>query len=201
MKTVCAAGIAILLAWAGPVAAEDLASAIGSGKVSARFCGNGASSGDAIAVVVEKTARAGNGTLTLTVPPGTRLESGTASAQNMVVAGVRGRAVGTDSYEPVSTIEVSDRGSSTYILEGYCMNFDKDNPATDTSFSLSSPDPVLASILREAGGLSTAAKQAAVWIHTDHAAYPKVNEKFPVTTDEWAAAEAAIRKARSHSSE
>ena len=189
-----ALGICALLAGAGPLAAEDLATAVAAGKVTVRFLGTGGSSGDAIEMVVSKTAKADPGPLTLTVARGTRLESRNASAQNMVVAGVRGRTVGGDSYEPTSEIIVSEKGSTTYVLEGYCMNFEKDNPSPRTTFSITPPDPVLAAILNEADNLSTTAKQAAVWIHTDHASYAHVNAKFSVTKADWAAAQAVVKK-------
>jgi hypothetical protein len=146
---------------------------------------------------VTKTARAGSGTLRLTVAPGTRLQSRNDADQNMVVAGVRGRAVNASSFEPDSVIEVAGEGSATYILESYCMDFDRNNPSAATGFSITSPDPVLTSILKEAGSLSTQAKQAAVWIYTDHATYKHVNAKFPLSEADWAAAEAVVNKDRS----
>ncbi len=189
-----ALGLCALLASANPLAAEDLATALAAGKVTVRILGTGGSSGDAIKLVVTKTAKADPGPLSLTVARGTRLESQNASAQNMVVAGVRGRTVGGDSYVPTSEIDVSDKGSTTYVLEGYCMNFEKDNPSSNTKFSITPPDPVLAAILNEAEKLSTTAKQAAVWIHTDHASYAHVNAKFSVSKADWAAAEAIVKK-------
>jgi len=187
-------GLSVVLACAGPVAAEDLASAIAAGRVNASFRGNGGSSGDAIELVVSKTPEAGTGTLTLTVERGTRLQSRDAAAQSMVIAGVRGLSTGGDSYEPSSEIEVSDRQPKIYFLEGYCMEFEKENPSGDTAFSMTSPDPVLACILSHADGLSTEAKQAAIWIHTDHATFEHVNEKFAVSKEDWAAAEAVLKK-------
>ena len=187
-------GISVVLVWVGPVAAEDLAAALAAGRVSASLHGNGGSSGDSVELVVAKTAAAGAGTLSLTIAPGTRLQSRNAAAQSMVVAGVRGRVVGGDSYEPSSVIEISGQGSTTYLLEGYCMEFDKDNPSSDTVFSVTPPDPVLACILSAAAGLSTEAKQAAVWIYTDHATFAHVNEKFDVSQADCAAAEAAVKK-------
>ncbi len=186
--------LVLFLVAACPVVAEDLAAVLASGRVSAVFRGNGGSSGDAIELVVAKAAQAGPGILSLTIAPGTRLQSQDAAAQSMVVAGVRGRATGGDSYEPSSVIVVSGTGPTTYFLEGYCMEFEKDNPSSNTTFSMTSPDPVLACILSEANGLSTDAKQAAVWIYTDHATFEHVNEKFSVSRADWDAAEAVVRK-------
>jgi len=191
--------IVALLGTVSPIFAEDLAAALASGKVTVRFSGNGGSSGDSVEVVVGRTAKAGDGAITLTIPAGTRLQSRNASEQNMVVAAVRGRAMGGESYAQASAIEVPDSGSATYILEGYCMDFEKDNPSANTAFSIGSPDPVLAAILSATTGLSTVAKQAAVWIYTDRSTYGHVNEKFHVSKEDWAAAEAAVRKAQAHS--
>src|ERR1017187_9514386 len=85
---------------------EDFAAAVAAGKVSVTFRGNGGSSGDAIEATVVTTPKAG-GDLVLTMAPGTRLQSGNASAQNMVFAGVRGQAVDATRFVARSEISVS----------------------------------------------------------------------------------------------
>ena len=99
-------------------AGETLSSAIASGKVHAEFHSTGASSGDAITVTVAK-AGTKPGTLILTVPPGTRLNNASGTGQSMVIAGVRGRQVGSGMYSPAATMTVSTK-PVTYVLEAYC---------------------------------------------------------------------------------
>jgi hypothetical protein len=170
--------------------AEDFAAAVAAGKVSVTFRGNGGSSGDAIEATVVTTAKAG-GDLVLTMAPGTRLQSGNASAQNMVIAGVRGQEVDANRFVARSEISVSAT-PRTYVLDAYCTDFEKDNPSDGTRFSLQKVDPVLACILGEAS--STIVKQAAVWIYTDKASYSHVNQKFAVSQSDWDAATAIVRK-------
>src|SRR5258708_492558 len=90
----------------GLARSEDLATAIAAGKVSVTFHGTGGSTGDAIEVVVTKTRKGGE-SLELTVPAGTRLTSGNAGAQSMVIAAVKGQVFGGSRYSPSTTIEAT----------------------------------------------------------------------------------------------
>lgn len=169
---------------------EDFAAAVSAGKVSVTFRGTGGSSGDAIEAIVVATPKT-SGHLVLTVAPGTRLQSGNSSAQNMVIAGVKGQMMDANRYEPSSEIQVSNT-PRTYIFEAYCTNFEKDNPSAETGFALETADPILAAILSEPG--STTVKQAAVWIYTDNVSYGHLNQKFTVSPSDWDAAVALVKK-------
>jgi len=67
-----------------------------------------------------------NGDLLLTVDPGTRLQSGNASAQNMVIASVEGQV----SAE-IATRRAVKSGQATTpmndVFDAYCTDFEKDN--------------------------------------------------------------------------
>jgi hypothetical protein len=186
--------LAILLFSASLVQAvaetEDFAAAVAAGKVSVTFRGNGGSSGDAIEATVVTTPRAG-GDLVLTMATGTRLQSGNSSAQNMAIAGVKGQVVDENNYTPRSEI-IASTTPRTYVFDAYCTDFERDNPSTETKFSLGKVDPVLACILGEAN--STTVKQAAVWIYTDKASFNHVNDKFTVSRSDWDAAAAIVSK-------
>jgi hypothetical protein len=160
---------------------STLAAAIAAGKITARFSGTGGSSGDAMRVTIQKTAAAGPGTLTFSIPPGTLLRSSNASEQNMVIAGVRGRQVDAQRFTPQSQIVVTDAAPATYVLEAYCAEFHKGNPAASTAFTMTTADPVLSRILAEGKkrSLSTQAIQAAVWIATDKVTYEQMKGRFP----------------------
>src|SRR5579872_4304700 len=77
-----------------------LQEAITAGQADARFYGTGGSSGDSVMVDVSKNPNAAPGSQTVTIPPGSRLESSDAGAQSMVVLRVAGRVAGANSYEP-----------------------------------------------------------------------------------------------------
>jgi hypothetical protein len=170
---------------------EDLAAAVSAGKVSVTFRGTGGSSGDSIEATIVTTTPNAGGDLVLTIAPGTRLQSGNSSAQNMVIAGVKGQVVDQNSYTPRSEIRASNT-PTTYVFDACCTDFEKDNPSTGTQFSLGKVDPVLACILSEAS--STIVKQAAVWIYTDKSTFSHVNDKFTVSQSDWNTATAIVKK-------
>jgi hypothetical protein len=85
-------------------------------------------------------------------------------------------------------------GPVRYVLEAYCAQFEKDNPSDETSFTLEPADLALECILRMSSALSTASRQAAVWIYTDHVTYAHLNEKFSVKESEWTAARAVVER-------
>jgi hypothetical protein len=169
---------------------------VSAGIVSANIRGTGSSSGSAIRVSIAKTPKAGPGPVSISVPPGTMLRSRDGAVQNMVVAGVLGRWAGGDSYYPSSNIVVSGSTPVDYVLEAYCAEFEKDNPSETTGFDVESPDPTLANIFKQATNLSTAAKQAAVWLYTDDMTYDRMSEKMAINSLDWARAEAAVRRAQ-----
>jgi hypothetical protein len=169
---------------------EDFAAAVSAGKVSVTFRGTGGSSGDTIEATVVTTQKA-SGDLELTMVPGTRLQSENASAQNMVIAGVKGQVVDENSYTPTSEI-IASTTPRTYVFDAYCTDFEKDNPSAGTKFTLGKVDSVLACILGRAS--STEVKQAAVWIYTDKASFSHVNQKFTVSQSDWDAATAIVKQ-------
>jgi hypothetical protein len=156
--------------------------------------GRGSSSGDALTVKVARKGRGNPRDVVLNIPPGTRLRSSSGSAQSMVAAGVRGRLVSGNMIAPESQIRSSGSGPTNYILEAYCAEFYKNNPSPSVTFKIGGQDRVLACIFREASGLSVRAKQAAVWIYTDHITYRQMRAKFPVSQSEWAEAERVVKR-------
>jgi len=171
-----------------------LQEAIGAGEADARFYGTGGSSGDSVMVDVSKNPNATPGSQTVTIAPGSRLESSEAGAQSMVVLRVTGRVTGANSYEPSSDILIPASGSATYALNAFCAEFHKDNPSASTHFTLRAPDPTLACIARQSVtvGLSIEAVQAAIWIYTDRLTYDETNQKFRVSFDNWSRAQQAV---------
>ena len=147
----------------------SLYEAMREGKVVAAFTATGSSSGDAIDLTINKTPVAGYGTLTVTVPPGLRLQNANGAWQSMVISGVRGR-LGGNRLVPDPVIRLSDAvPSATYLLSVYSAEFHKDNPPPSSQFTVEFPDSTTECILSNASahGLSVAATQAAEWISTD----------------------------------
>jgi len=173
-----------------------LQSAVDRGLVDYDASGTGASSGDSVKLRVKKTAKA-KGPLDLTLPEGSVLRSSSGGAQSMVVASVRGVDVGGGLISPTSRIHLAGANPVTLILSAFCAEFEKDNPSTSTSFTLESPDPMLACITRRSRSLSIPARQAAVWIRTDGVSFQHVNEKFSVSPGEWSAAQQVVAQCSS----
>ena len=185
---------ATLMMFTASAQAEDLAAAVASGKVSAEFEAMGGSSGDVMAVTVKKLDKNGPD-IPLTVRAGTRLKTGNADEQEMYIAGLKGLLMNGDRYRPVPGMEASDE-PATYVLDAYCAEFEKENPSPGGGYAVGAVDAVAACILVKAAQLSTTARQAAIWIHTDQVSYAKINEKFRVKKAEWKAAESVTRQCR-----
>jgi hypothetical protein len=168
----------------------SLYEAMREGKVAAYFTATGSSSGDAIDLTINKTSVAGYGTLTVTVPPGLRLQNANGAWQSMVISGVRGR-LGGNRLVPDPVIRLSDAvPSATYLLSVYSAEFHKDNPPPSSQFTVEFPDSTTECILSNASahGLSVAATQAAEWISTDRVTFNDLQAKLPVSFPDWNAA-------------
>lgn len=125
----------------------SLYEAMREGKVLAYFTATGSSSGDAIDLTIIKTPVAGYGTLTITVPPGLRLQNANGAWQSMVMSGVRGR-LGGNRLVPDPVIRLSDAvPSATYLLSAYSAEFHKDNPSPNSQFTVEFPDSTTECIL------------------------------------------------------
>ena len=172
---------------------ESLPAAMANGHVVVGFRSTGASSGDAILLNIGKTSIAPN-RLIITIPPGLGLNNVSQTGQSMVLASVRGRALGSGSFVPKNAIVLSDLGTSTYVLSAYCAEFHKDNPAPTSVFGIGITDIGLGCILSTAArnNLSVEATQAAVWRYTDNVSPQEVNRKFSVSVSDWSAAQSVL---------
>jgi TQXA domain-containing protein len=175
-------------------ATPTLQQAIAAGQANTRFYGTGGSSGDSVMVEVSKGPKAASGPKTVTVPPGSQLESSQGGAQNMMVLGVGGRVTGPSTYAPSDNIVIPETGTATYILNAFCAEFHKDNPSESTQFTLRSPDATLACIARQSlkAHSSIQTTQAAVWMFTDRLTFTEMNETFSISSSEWNNAEEIV---------
>jgi hypothetical protein len=165
--------------------------AIKLGAIEGEFRGTGASSGDAITFK-------GKGTLKLSIcprlEPGSILENASGSAQNMVVASVRGLTAGT-RMRVATELTFEPEIESEYVLKAYCVNFEKDNPSEADRLQISgvaSPDIVRVVAL---GSPNIVATQLAIWAITDDVGMADVVAKFNATTVDVSAARALMLRA------
>lgn len=178
---------------------DPLGRAVDAGKVRINVRGTGSSSGDSVKIDVSKGLNASPGEERYNIPPGTKLSPGAGSSvQAMVVARVKGRMVDEHRYEPQEEIMVPATGTTTYLIEAYCAEFEKDNPSSSTVFTLNGSDETLSRILKEARkrDLSSKATQAAVWIQTNHATFEQLSHKLPVSVSDWQQAQDTVEATR-----
>jgi len=179
-------------------ARTPLPRAVANGQARVSIHGTGGSSGDSIKIDIAKGPKAGNEPLEVSVPPGTVLTNGNAAGQDMVIAGVTGLATSEDTYTPMNYIRVEGSQPVTYVLNAFCMNFEKDNPSENDTFTVGEPDPALACILKNSRKLSVPARQAAIWIYTDNVSYEHMNQKFQVSQEEYTQGQQVVEGCRSN---
>ncbi|MDR3774548.1 MAG: hypothetical protein P4L26_14440 [Terracidiphilus sp.] len=179
-----------------PIPISTLQEVIASGWVIAEFSGIGGSSGDSVLAELAKGAQASAEPLRTSLPVGSVLLSDDGSVQNMMVAGVRGILHDGSRYRPETRIVLTDSDAVVYVLAAYCMEFEKESPSQDTRFRLERPDPALERIAQLGASLTVPAMQAAVWMHTDSITYWQMNEKFPISKQDWASGQSVFLKSR-----
>jgi len=172
--------------------------ALAQGLVEAQFRGTGSSSGDSIMATLTRSVPR---TLEITVPPGMVLASHSPSAQDMVVLRVRGIPVGGGQFEPASTMRLTSDDPKEFLLEAYCLDFDRDNPSDSTGFSVGEPVSSDVQAVLEAlqevplSQRSMGATQAAIWAVTDNLCESELRARFPVDTADLEAAASILAAA------
>jgi hypothetical protein len=163
-----------------------LSEAVDNGLIKAKITGSGASSGDSVNL---ELIRLTSERMEITVPKGMVLIASDES-QNMVVNKVSGIPEDSKWIIPVSEIILDSSDPQTYILEAYCLDFHKNNPGSNTRFSIETvTDPEIQSILDALDNLSqdittVEAIQTAIWISTDDLSKEELLDKFSVDQKE-----------------
>ena len=175
-----------------------LRQALAQGLIEAQIRGMGSAAGDSIiATLTRKVPR----TLEITVPKGTVLASNDPTAQDMVVLRVRGIPVGGGKFEPVSTMRLTSDAPQEFLLEAYCLDFDRDNPSGSTGFSVGEPAlPQVQSVLEALDNVPAAhrtigAIQTAIWTVTDDVCERELQARFPVSVADIEAAQDILEAA------
>jgi len=163
-----------------------LSEAVDNGLIKTKITGSGASSGDSVNL---ELTRLTSEKMEIIVPKGMVLIASDES-QNMVVNRVSGIPEDSKWIIPVSEIILDSPDPQTYILEAYCLDFYKNNPGSNTRFSIETmTDPEIQSILDALDDLSpdittVEAIQTAIWISTDDLSREELLDKFPVDQKE-----------------
>jgi tetratricopeptide (TPR) repeat protein len=151
-----------------PPAVASLAEALAQGWVRGEIRGNDARSGDSAIVNVQRT---GPHEITLTVPPGALLVSGSPDEPNMVVQRLRGTLVEGGKIEPADRIRLSDDAWHAYLLEAYSLDFGRGKASPNASFLMVEPPASEVSKVVAAAdkvpGVVTETLQTALWAITD----------------------------------
>lgn len=159
--------------------------AINKGLVVAHIRGTNASSGDSIEATFELKADAG---LEIVVPAGTVLKPSDA-AQNMVIRRLTGIPTGPTTFRPVSKISLPSGTdvSETYLFEAYCLDFDRANPTSSTTFlPVGLASETIQAILNcgDKTNASMGAIQAAIWAVTYNVQKTELLSRFLVTASD-----------------
>ena len=160
--------------------------AVERGLVDVQVAGRGASTGDSVEVRVR---RKDDAKLTISVEPGTVIQPTGSNVQTMTLAGVKYKH-SRRGFEPAAQIELNDDSRQTYILEGYCRDFEKPTPTRHNQFSVQGPDADNAQVLVRAKQLGATVKvtQSAIWIQRSNPKDEELRQRFDMSDDEIQAA-------------
>ncbi|MFA6233565.1 MAG: aspartyl protease family protein [Bacteroidota bacterium] len=161
--------------------------AVQAGLVEMRVTGRGNSSGDAIQLELRRSDEAEDEEglpldLDLSFEPGTVFRCLNPAAQDMIGSALRGEMISETEYRPTLKITLSDDALHRYLVEAYCLDFNKANPSTTDEFRIEAPDTDLAVLLREGKARSARVEvlQAAIWQTRGDVTDVTMMSRFPV---------------------
>lgn len=171
----------------------ELQEAMKVGAVQGVFAGTGGSSGDSITLSAKGALKV---ELCPEFHPGLALQNANASAQNMVLASLRG--IPQRPYiRPVTELRFEPDIETEYIFEAYCLNFHKDNPSDSDRLSLagSAPEAVRKVLAVSSSDIKVKAMQLAVWALTDNITSHDAQDRFDATESDIANARQIVQAA------
>jgi len=175
---------------AAPVPVMSVEEALSTGLIEHSFAGRGGSSGDVITLTIRRAVRR---PLRLRLAPGTVLRSASADVQNMIVAAIKGELIDREKYRATDVIELPDDKERVYLLEAYCLDFDKENPGASNRFSLGAVDGSALALINSLpeDQKSVAIVQAALWL-ADGVPKAAIRERFEVSDADLLIAEITV---------
>jgi hypothetical protein len=140
------------------------------GLIEYRIAGNGASSGESLAITMRRTTAE---PIDLYIEPGTVFRPDSSAAQSMVARSFL-RELAEHIAEEVAerlvdeggTIHLADDAEHNVLIEAYCRDLELANPSAQDGFTFASVDARSATLLAaaRARGLDLVATQAAIWM-------------------------------------
>lgn len=166
------------------------AAALNLVTVSIHGTSEGGSSGDVILLRVRRSVPRA---LRLSLPRGTVLRSASVAVQNMVVARLKGLTGLSGGYYPAENVQLNDDREYTYLVEAYCLDFDRENPAAEDVFAFDAVDADALMVLDAIpeGRWTLGTLQAALWLRVDIPP-AHIRKRFRVADEEMDHARAAI---------
>jgi len=173
--------------------------AVREGKVQIEISGLGGSTGDTIILDIKRKVPE---KLRISLSPGTVFKSTTGNVQNMISSKVKGERMGPVSYRPGSEIYLNTDKKRSYIVEAYCLDFNKPNPGVGDSFTVYQVKDRTKSIIIEGekARYSTRVIQSAIWIDRAKATPPQLKSRFPVNDNDIETAKRLLDKIKKQES-
>jgi len=188
---------------------ERLKEALDNKEVQVLLSGVGASSGVLLVMAIRSAI---SQSLQIDVPSGTLLKSNDANPQNMAIDEVKGRydgpspkdvlnacedaanqlekiqqlkdAVSRQYWNDANDIVLSPYSLRVYAVSAYCVDFEKDNPSTKTTFSVSPQqnqalNRLFSYLAEHHDDYSVGSVQLATWAVSDNLSADTIRDKFP----------------------
>jgi len=112
----------------------------------------------------------------------------------MIASGLKGERISDTTYRPCKKIVLADNRIHTFVVEAYCLDFEKDNPTQANKFVISETDPDTLRFIWVAKQerLSMNTIQAALWIRRSSIDEQGLLGRFNVTAEEVKRAKAFV---------
>ena len=190
---------------------EPLADALDNKYVQIAICGTGFSTGESIIMAIRSLV---DHSMKLPLTSGTLLRSSDPSSQDMVVSRIESERDASGDEELLHTCEdaadaleksteVQDEISASagwslahfidlpasqtqlYLISAYCVDFEKHNPASSTSFAIAEPRDsettmLMSYVTQKSKRFSTVAVQLATWAINGNIAGSEIKVHFPL---------------------
>jgi hypothetical protein len=152
--------------------------AVRQGKVKVEVKSLGRPSGPGVRVEVERLTP---GELRVEVAPGTVLINGQNAEQNVTVGQLKGEFTGENKYKPGRVMVLADARRHAFLLDVYCLDYQKHTPRLNGKLALAALDQRAARILTPPQGVqpSVGAVQIAIWMDRAGISVEQASKRFP----------------------
>ena len=162
-----------------PIPLED---AVRQGLVKVDVTSYGGAYGDAMEVAVQRLV---SREVHVVVEPGTVFVSVGGDVQNMVGRRVKGEMVDAETYRATEVMVLADGARRSFLVEAYCLDYEKPEPRANNRFRLAARDPRAARILVNTPlakvDVSVGAIQSALWMDRAGVSGEELQRRYPFT--------------------